>query len=44
MCKAFSGVIKENGEVLWQFGMDSHEDIVAQLIADQARLIWHFWW
>ena len=28
MCKAFSGVIKENGEVLWQFGMDSHEGIL----------------
>ena len=28
MCKAFSGIIKENGEVLWQFGMDSHEDII----------------
>ena len=28
MCKAFSGIIKENGEVLWEFGMDSHEDII----------------
>ena len=28
MCKAFSGIIKDNGEVLWEFGMDSHEDII----------------
>ena len=31
MCHAFSGVIKENGEVLWQMGMDSHEDIIEKL-------------
>ena len=29
MCKAFSGVIDENGEVYWKMGMDSHEDIIS---------------
>jgi hypothetical protein len=28
MCKAFSGIIKENGDVLWEFAVDSHEDII----------------
>lgn len=29
MCKAFSGVIDESGEVYWKMGMDSHEDIIS---------------
>ena len=30
MCKAFSGIIKENGDVLWEFGVDSHEKIISE--------------
>jgi hypothetical protein len=30
MCKAFSGVIKENCVVLWKMGMDSHDDIIME--------------
>ena len=29
MCKAFSCVALESGRVLWQFGVDSHEDLLA---------------
>jgi len=28
MCKAFSAIVKKNGDVLWKFGMDSHSDIL----------------
>ena len=28
MCQAFSGLMKENGEVVWKFGVDSHEGLI----------------
>ena len=28
MCKAFSGIVMENGDVLWAFAVDSHETLV----------------
>ncbi len=28
MCKAFSGIVMENGDVLWEFAVDSHETLV----------------
>jgi hypothetical protein len=28
MCNAFSGIIKKNGEVIWKFGVESHEDLI----------------
>ena len=36
MCQAFSCLSLKNGEVLWKFGVDSHEDLVqaAKLIDD----------
>jgi len=30
MCKAFSGIVKENGDILWEFGKDSHEYFVGK--------------
>lgn len=36
MCQAFSCLFMKNGEVLWKFGTDSHEDLIraAKLIDD----------
>lgn len=28
MCKAFSCIVRRNGEVIWQFGVDSHSTLV----------------
>ncbi|MCX6574976.1 MAG: hypothetical protein NTV82_01135 [Candidatus Aminicenantes bacterium] len=28
MCKSFSGIVKENGDVLWEFGIDGHEQLL----------------
>jgi hypothetical protein len=28
MCKAFSCIVKQNGEVLWKFAVDSHDEIL----------------
>ena len=45
MCKAFSAIVKKNGDVLWKMGLDSHEDIIGganlsdkQLPPDFARV------
>jgi hypothetical protein len=43
MCKAFSALVRSSGEVLWKFGVDSHEDLVSQfhlqdLESDRSRL------
>ena len=31
MCKAFSCLFMENGEVVWKFAVDSHEDLIKSL-------------
>jgi hypothetical protein len=38
MCEAFSCLFLKNGEVLWKFGVDSHEDLVqAAKLQDDGR-------
>ena len=38
MCQAFSCLFMKNGEVLWKFGVDSHEDLVqAAKLQDDGR-------
>ena len=37
MCNAFSCIVKNNGDVLWEFGLDSHTDLMERFgIADIA--------
>ncbi|MDD5220865.1 MAG: hypothetical protein PHV11_09880 [Candidatus Bipolaricaulis sp.] len=37
MCKAFSGIVMEDGRVLWKLGLDSHADILEEFgIADNT--------
>jgi len=36
MCKAFSAIVLESGKVLWQMGIDSHDDLLRKFgIADK---------
>jgi hypothetical protein len=38
MCQAFSCLFLKNGEVLWRFGVDSHEDLIrAAKLMDDGR-------
>ena len=38
MCQAFSCLFMKNGEVLWKFGTDSHEDLIrAAKLTDDGR-------
>ena len=38
MCQAFSCLFLKNGEVLWRFGVDSHEDLIrAAKLLDDGR-------
>ena len=38
MCQAFSCLLLENGKVVWEFGVDSHEDLIQKaMLPDDGR-------